>query len=274
MSNNHLDARAVRARLEHPVIDSDGHWLETGPLMREYLARVGGSKAVEGFRMRNEMVASVLRMTDDERRHHRLGQEAWWALPTRNTLDRASAMIPRLLYERLDDLGLDFTILYPTLALMIPALGDDEIRRVTCRALNMYTAERFREFSDRMTAAAVIPMHTPREAIEELEYAVKTLGMKVAMLGSLVPRPIPALAPDGAMRRGGAWFDVLGLDSEYDYDPVWAKCASSRSRRLFTAMAAVPASACECRRPTSPTIISAISRQPARRSARRFFSAA
>ncbi len=233
MSKNHGDARAIRSRLEYPVIDSDGHWLETGPLLRDYLAKVGGSKAVEGLRVRNEMVASVLGLTDDGRRHQRLGQEAWWALPTRNTLDRASAMIPRLLYERLDELGLDFTILYPTLALMMPALGDDEIRRVTCRALNMYIAERFRDFSDRMTPAAVIPMHTPGEAIEELEYAVTTLGLKVAMLGSLIPRPIPALAPDGALRRGAIWFDVLGLDGEHDYDPVWAKCVELKIAPTF-----------------------------------------
>jgi len=33
-------------------------------------------------------------------------------------------------------------------------------------------------------------MHTPEEAIEELEFAVKELGYKVAMLGSLMDRPV------------------------------------------------------------------------------------
>ena len=37
----------------------------------------------------------------------------------------------------------------------------------------MYIAHQFGEFSDRMTPAAAIPMHTPQEAIDELEYAVK-----------------------------------------------------------------------------------------------------
>jgi hypothetical protein len=32
-----------------------------------------------------------------------------------------------------------------------------------------------------MTPVAVIPMYTPQEAIEELEYAVKVLGMKVPL---------------------------------------------------------------------------------------------
>ena len=45
------------------------------------------------------------------------------------------------------------------------------------------------------------------------------------MLGSMIRRQVPAVAED---RPGGvgaaAWYDVLGLDSEHDYDPVWAKC--------------------------------------------------
>jgi len=43
-------AAAVRARLSHPVIDSDGHWVEFGPEVTDYLKRVGGAKAVEGFK--------------------------------------------------------------------------------------------------------------------------------------------------------------------------------------------------------------------------------
>jgi hypothetical protein len=38
-------------------------------------------------------------------------------------------------------------------------------------------------------------------------------------------RKVPAAAandPDTA--RFAVWYDVLGLDSEYDYDPVWKKC--------------------------------------------------
>ncbi len=73
-----------------------------------------------------------------------------------------------------------------------------------------------------MTPAAVIPMNTPEEAIAELEHAVKKLGLKVVMMASIVRRRNPAEPSNpGAAAR---WFDVLGLDSEYDYDPVWAKC--------------------------------------------------
>src|SRR5690349_23784420 len=37
--------------------------------------------------------------------------------------------------------------------------------------------------------AAVIPMHTPEEAIAELEFCWKQLGSKVGMFGSSIQRP-------------------------------------------------------------------------------------
>src|SRR5260370_23801221 len=33
-----------------------------------------------------------------------------------------------------------------------------------------------------------------------------------------------AAANDPDTARFAVWYDVLGIDSEYDYDPVWAKC--------------------------------------------------
>ena len=95
-------------------------------------------------------------------------------------------------------------------------------------------ADLFREFSDRLTPAAVIPMHTPDEAIAELEYAVKQLGLKVAMVASYVRRPIPKVArefPEAA--RYTYWMDTFGLDSEYDYDPFWAKCVELKISPTF-----------------------------------------
>ena len=47
-----------------------------------------------------------------------------------------------------------------------------QYRRGTCRALNRANAETFANFSDRLTPVAAIPMHTPEEAVSELDYAV------------------------------------------------------------------------------------------------------
>ncbi|HYK64825.1 MAG TPA: amidohydrolase family protein, partial [Patescibacteria group bacterium] len=160
-----------------------------------------------------------------ERCERRLDQPIWWGVPTRNTRDRATSMLPKLLYERMGELGIDFAVLYPTAALRIPFIADEETRKVTCRAFNRYSADHFRPFSDRLTPVAAIPMYTPQEAIEELEYAVRTLGLKVAMMPSLLRRPIRATArPGGDPSPYAVWLDMLALDSEHDYDPVWAKC--------------------------------------------------
>src|ERR1700694_1074108 len=51
-SNRSSAAAAERARLNHPVIDSDDHWVEFGPTVADYLRQVGGARAVEGFKSR------------------------------------------------------------------------------------------------------------------------------------------------------------------------------------------------------------------------------
>src|SRR5258706_16472953 len=100
-------------------------------------------------------------MSVEERRRGRISQEWFWEHPEKNTRDRATAMFPKLMYERLDEIGLDFAIIYPTGGLRVPRVGDGEARRATCRAYNTVTAEYFRDFGDRMTPAPIIPMHTP-----------------------------------------------------------------------------------------------------------------
>ena len=116
-TNGQTEARKLHDRLKHPIIDADGHWAEYAPLMREEFRRIGGDTAVEALAMASQRIPNSLGMSVAERRRRRIGQEAFWFLPTKNTLDRATAMLPRLLYERLDDLGLDFCVVYPTAGL-------------------------------------------------------------------------------------------------------------------------------------------------------------
>ena len=67
-------------------------------------------------------------------------------------------------------------------------------------------------------------MHTPDEAVAELDYAVNHLGFKAVLCAGYVQRPFDALADqDPEASRYAFWLDQFGIDSAYDYDPVWAK---------------------------------------------------
>ena len=138
-------------------------------------------------------------------------------------------ILPRLFRERMDDFGLDFSIVYSTLALGTTRIADEELRRATCRALNTMFADLFGDQSDRMTPVATIPAHTPDEAIAELDHAVGELGFKAVMIASNVRRPIEAVAdhhPEYSRHAG--WMDTLCMESPYDYDPLWARCVAHK----------------------------------------------
>jgi predicted TIM-barrel fold metal-dependent hydrolase len=215
---------AIRAKLDHPVVDADGHMIEFGPAFFEYLKDVAGPAVRDRFVARLD-AGGWDTLSPAERQHRRLARPSSWTLPTRNTLDRATAMLPRLFRARMDDFGLDFSVVYSTMGLGLIGLPDDELRQATCRAMNTMVAELYRDQADRMTPVALIPAHTPQEAIAELEHAVRTLGLKAAMVCSNVRRPIAAAveaSPDAA--PWATWMDTLCMESPYDYDPVWAKC--------------------------------------------------
>ncbi len=118
----------------------------------------------------------------------------WWSAPAKQTIDLATALFPQLLYERLDEIGIDFGVVYPSLGLIFMHGDDQAYRRGTCRALNRCNADRFASLSDRLTPVAAIPMVTPEEAIAELEFAVRELGFKAVVLAGYVQRPFGALA--------------------------------------------------------------------------------
>jgi len=218
-------AADIRNSLKHPVIDVDGHMLECYPVLLEFVKEVAGPEMATRFsdRLKDSDDTAWHALSVEERRRRRITRPPFFSNPTRHTLDRATAMLPGLLRERLDELGFDFTIVYPTLGFYLPTEPDNEVRPAVCRAYNTMVAEIFDPHADRITPAACIPTNTPDEAIQELEYAVNELGLKVAMIASLVHRPIAA-ADDTGAAGSASWLDPLGLDSEYDYDPFWAKC--------------------------------------------------
>jgi predicted TIM-barrel fold metal-dependent hydrolase len=217
----------LRERLSHPIIDADGHIAESSPLLAPYLER-------EGLTLDHPSLQRLLppyggtdrswyEQTPAERAATRTPRGPWWSSPAK-TIDLATALFPQLLYERLDELGFDFSVVYPSLGLVFLHTPDDDYRRGTCRALNRANAESFAPFADRLAPVAAVPMHTPDEAVAELEYAVTVLGFKAVVCAGYVQRPFGALAgKDPEAARYAFWLDQFGLDSQYDYDPVWAK---------------------------------------------------
>src|SRR5204863_238157 len=128
---------------------------------------------------------------------------------------------PRLYKKRLDDFGIDFSIVYPSLGLGFIHVSRDDVRIPACMAYNRYVADAFADVADRITPAAIMPMHTPDEAIAVLDDAVMNLGLKAVMMGSFAKRPV---VRDGVEEGPWAWWlDFFGIDSAYDYDPLWRR---------------------------------------------------
>lgn len=223
----HQSALEIRARLDHPIIDADAHTVEFLPALMPYFEKAGVADDVSSFfsRILDSGGGLWSALTPAERARRRTVRPSWWAVPSRNTLDFATASIPSLLYERMDEIGLDFSVVYPSLGLILLDIADDELRRGCCRALNQFHADAFEGTEDRLAPVALVPMNTPDEAIEELEYAVEVLGYKAALISSFVRRPVEAVSHLGPeVRHHASWVDSYGLDSAYDYDPFWARC--------------------------------------------------
>ena len=232
--DQHKDSESaeIRARLDHPVIDGDGHVVEYQPMVFDYVEQVAGRELADRLRKQIEGGergsdggrAGWNGYTPEQRDDMRVYRPPFFMAPSKNTLDRATAMLPALFRKRLDEFGIDFAIVY-TSTFRLQKLRDDELRQAGCRALNLMLTDLFAPYADRMTPAAVIPMVTPDEAIAELEFAVGELGMKAAMTTAYVPRAVPKIAREAPELAAYAqWIDPLALGSPFDYDPLWAKC--------------------------------------------------
>src|SRR5438105_7874642 len=92
----------IRAKLGHPVIDGDGHWMEPIPVFLEYLSEIGGPGAVDKMRVLWRKTDAWYAATPEERQRNRTRRLIWWGVTT-NTRDKATALLPALLHERLPE---------------------------------------------------------------------------------------------------------------------------------------------------------------------------
>ena len=210
----------IRKSLNHPVIDGDGHFIEYLPLVRDFVAEDFGKDIANRFEQMSKSSQLVRKVPVESRRTAGISRTAWWALPAQNTLDRATAMLPKLMYERLEQLGIDYALLYPTYGLTVTSLADTELRIAAARAFNKFAVQTFEGHRDRLEPVACIPMFTPEEALAELDYAVSELGLKAIMMAGVIPRQIESKENIPSAR----YLNGVGHDSDFDYDPVWQKC--------------------------------------------------
>jgi len=217
-------SQIVRSQLKHPVVDSDGHWLELHPVYADYLADVGGAKAVDQYRaaVKNAPGYGGGRLlTPEMRMVNRVRKQGWWTQPV-NARDRAAYTLPKLMHKSLDEWGIDVALIYPTIGfLLLKLIQDRDLRQVIVRAFNTMTADMFRPYGDRLIPSGIISLDTPDEALAQLDDAHK-LGLKLLVMNGTAQRPIEGDAGIPVDKRR-YYFDAYGLDSPYNYDPVWQK---------------------------------------------------
>src|SRR5688572_18250517 len=100
---------SIRERLDHPVIDSDGHLREFTPVVMEYVAKAGGRGILARFSEERESTLYLSRdwygLSHAERVARWTHRTPFWGEPLRNHgLDLATVTFPDLLYRRLDEL--------------------------------------------------------------------------------------------------------------------------------------------------------------------------
>ena len=190
----------------------------------EFVAEVAGPASVDRYRkIIHGRYRHWYEATPEERLRRRLRRPPWWGIPTR-VIDRAASMVPALFRERMDDWGIDFSIVFPSNGFTLGRdAPDPDFANGLIRAYNTMAAEMFRPHADRIVPVGVVSLYEPKTAIEQLEHA-RSVGLKLVTMGGSLPRTIMEDAdwqPDSSKRR--VYIDGLGLDSPYDYDPVWKK---------------------------------------------------
>jgi predicted TIM-barrel fold metal-dependent hydrolase len=133
----------------------------------------------------------------------------------------------------LDESGIAWTVLYPTIALAYGKMPTPDYAVALCRAYNDWLHQTYVTADPRFKGIAIVPMQDPPAAAKELRRAVTELGFIGAMLpsnGLALPFSSPFYAPlfDEANRLGaplsvhGGCHDRFGFDFQPAYIPIHA----------------------------------------------------
>ena len=155
------------------------------------------------------------------------------AVETPPQRDQRPAVGPQGWLEFLNDVGIDWTVLYPTLALSYGKIVSLDYAVAESKAYNNWLAETYVRYNPRFKGMGILPMQDPQEAAKELRRAVTELGMLGAMMpsnGLAHPLGAKMFWPiyEEANRLGcclavhGGAHDRFGMDHMNMYVPVHA----------------------------------------------------
>jgi len=199
------------------IIDGDGHIFEDHAAIIEHMS----SPYREIFRKKGIVFPPL--------DHLHTGR----AVETPPQRDGRAPVGPQGWLEFLEDVGIEWTVLYPTVALSYGKIVSLDAAVEACRGYNDWLYETYLRFDPRFKGMALIPMQDPDEAAKELHRAVTKLGMLGAMMPSNgLAHPLGAKAYwpvySEADRLGcclaihGGCHDRFGLDHLNMYVPVHA----------------------------------------------------
>jgi predicted TIM-barrel fold metal-dependent hydrolase len=151
------------------LFDADGHVYELDYQLIEYLD--------PPFRGRKELLRQPLINSGDGWHRISLGIGRGQKAVT------SEEITAQMWLDALDEIGLEGTVLHPTLSLNIGQVKDPDWAVVVARGYNNWLNEKFLKVSSRLNGIAVLPIQNPQEAAKELRRASKELGM----VGALMP---------------------------------------------------------------------------------------
>ncbi|WP_339804657.1 amidohydrolase family protein [uncultured Marinobacter sp.] len=183
-------------KLARPFIDADSHIEESEEVFKyidkEYEHRRPTIVDIEGV-IKHRPTRNKVWLVDGEIRPKLMGQNpSCYASPPTSDYAKSkpvsvsvqALMDPDEYIECMQTIGLDVSVLYPTLMLH-PLTRDPGFEEALARAYNSFMGERCGRRSENLKWAAVLPMRNPDAAAREVRRA-KSLGASTCMLLSTV----------------------------------------------------------------------------------------
>ena len=195
---NPTSLRAVRAQIDHPIVDADAHQLEVLAVLLDFIREVGGPDMPDTLhRLHDEPAAHVPRdarraarsthrragVVADAHREHARPRDDGAARATCTSASTRSASTSR-----------SCTRASASRSSRFPAWPTTSCARAWRVRFNLYNAEMFGPLADRMTPAGGDPDAHARRGDRRARVRRNELGLKAFVFAGDVLRPVPQFA--------------------------------------------------------------------------------